>query len=300
MSVNPIWLHTFRTLIDVGHFTQTADKLYMTQPGVSQHIKKLEQHCGHMLIKRFNKSFELTEQGRLVYQYALQVAKDEEALLASLNFDNPHAGECQVACSGSLALLLYPKLLTLQQQYPELSIHLEAAPNQKILNDIERGSMDFGVVTYAPNSSQFHTKIIGSEPLCLILPKRYEGQTIDIEKLKACGVIMHPDALHYLALYFEQSGSQAFSLLRAEDLPTVGYVNQLSQILLPISQGIGFTVLPQSAIAGFAHPDQLYLHQPQRQVIETLYAVSKRNRTLPTRYQTLLPLLEHSLANKVN
>lgn len=296
MRLNPIWLHTFKTLIEVGHFTQTADKLHMTQPGVSQHIKKLEQSCGHMLIKRMNKSFELTEQGRLVYQYALQVASNEQVLLDSLSLDNLHAGECQISCSGSLALLLYPKLLTLQQQYPELSIHLEAAPNQKILEDIEQGSMAFGVVTYMPNSSQFNSTVIGSEPLRLILPKGFKGQSVSVEQLKEHGVIMHPDAQHYLSLYFEQCGDTELSTLNIEDLPTAGYVNQLSQILLPISQGIGFTVLPQSAIAGFAQPESLYLHQPEHPVIETLYAVSKRNRTLPKRYQTLFSLLQQSLS----
>ena len=36
--LNPVWLETFITLVDTGHFTQTAEKLHMTQPGVSQHI----------------------------------------------------------------------------------------------------------------------------------------------------------------------------------------------------------------------------------------------------------------------
>ncbi len=50
--INPLWLNTFRTLVKVGHFTQTAEKLYMTQPGVSQHIKKLEQACHCDLLSR--------------------------------------------------------------------------------------------------------------------------------------------------------------------------------------------------------------------------------------------------------
>ena len=45
----------------------------MTQPGVSQHINKLETACGHALILREKKRFDLTEQGRLVYQYARTV-----------------------------------------------------------------------------------------------------------------------------------------------------------------------------------------------------------------------------------
>ncbi|HIF9171131.1 TPA: LysR family transcriptional regulator [Photobacterium damselae] len=73
--LNPIWLKTFTTLIDTGHFTKTAQKLFMTQPGVSQHIKKLEEYCGYPLIIREKKSFELTEQGRLVYQYSQQLSQ---------------------------------------------------------------------------------------------------------------------------------------------------------------------------------------------------------------------------------
>ncbi|WP_260847496.1 LysR family transcriptional regulator [Shewanella algae] len=70
--INPNWLKTFKTLIDTGHFTKTADVLFMTQPGVSQQIRKLEESCGHALIRRINKTFEITEQGKLVYEYACQ------------------------------------------------------------------------------------------------------------------------------------------------------------------------------------------------------------------------------------
>ena len=53
--LNPNWLKTFVTLIDTGHFTKTAEKLFMTEPGVSQHISKLEKACGHALIHRDRK-----------------------------------------------------------------------------------------------------------------------------------------------------------------------------------------------------------------------------------------------------
>ncbi|EHH2535403.1 LysR family transcriptional regulator, partial [Vibrio parahaemolyticus] len=52
IMLNPIWLNTFKALVDVGHFTKTAELLHMTQPGVSQHINKLEAACGYPLIKR--------------------------------------------------------------------------------------------------------------------------------------------------------------------------------------------------------------------------------------------------------
>ena len=143
--LNPVWLHTFKTLVEVGHFTQTSEKLYMTQPGVSQHIKKLEQACQHPLIKRENKSFELTEQGRMVYAYALELEEKEKSLLEDLSFDDPHAGYCKLACSGALALMLFDPLLEKQKQHKGLSIHLEAAPNQSILNGVAEGRIDMGL-----------------------------------------------------------------------------------------------------------------------------------------------------------
>ncbi|GIU46875.1 LysR family transcriptional regulator [Shewanella sairae] len=293
--LNPTWLNTFKTLIDVGHFTQTAEKLYMTQPGVSQQIKKLEQACGHALIKRFNKTFEITEQGRQVYQYALEIAQHEAKLIESLSFDDPYSGQCRLSCSGSLALLYYPKFLKLQQQHPALSIHLEAAPNHKVLKDITEAAIDLGIVTHKPNTCEFNIEPLGCEYLCLILPKRFEGKHITAQALMECGVVKHPDSAHYLSLYFDQCGDQELAEINIDKLPTASYVNQLSQILLPVSQGIGFTVLPKSAFDSFIDKASLTLHQPNTAVAEQLYLVHKRNRQLPVRYKTLAQLLKENV-----
>jgi DNA-binding transcriptional LysR family regulator len=55
--------------------------------------------------------------------------------------------------------------LSLQQQHPDLSIHLEAAPNQRILNDLQSGNIDLGIVTHIPNSNFYHREFIGNEAL---------------------------------------------------------------------------------------------------------------------------------------
>lgn len=285
--LNPLWLNTFKTLIDLGHFTRTAEKLHMTQPGVSQQIQKLENACGHSLIKREKKSFELTEQGRQVYEYALKLAEDEANLIETLGFDNPYAGQCKLSCSGSLALQLYPALLSLQQQHPELSVQLEAAPNQKILHDLQSGKIDLGIVTHTPANTLYKSTVIGEETLCLVLPKNYENRELGPERLIECGLIDHPDAKHYLSLYFEHCGDKALIEINSDDLPKSGYINQVNQILLPVAKGLGFTVLPESAVKNFPQRDKLYIAKTAKQVKETLYLVQKRNRSLPSRYQTV-------------
>lgn len=159
--LKPIWLEMFITLVDTGHFTQTAEKLYMTQPGVSQHINKLEEACGHTLIKREKKSFVITEQGRLVYNYTKGLIRGEIFPFEQLSFDDPLSGKCSIACSGLVALLLCPKLLKLQNQYPNIRINIKAAPNHQILSDIKNGHVDQEIVTDIPNESFFDFEELG-------------------------------------------------------------------------------------------------------------------------------------------
>lgn len=288
--LNPLWLRTFVTLVEVGHFTRTAEKLHMTQPGVSQQIRKLEAAVGYPLLRRENRGVELTEQGRMLYDYALEQREEEARLLESLGFDDPHAGVCKLACSGAQALLLYPQLLSLQQRYPGLKIHLEAAPNRKIMDDLDAGRVDLGILTQLPGSL-FHSEVLGEEALCLLLPRGRAQEPITAERLLACGLVDHPDALHYLALYCSLCGDPALAGIDLDRIPRTGYINQISQILLPVARGQGFTVLPASALESFPERDKIHIAQTPTPVRETLYLVHKRNRQLPQRYEGIRALL---------
>ena len=312
--LNPIWLNTFVTLVETEHFTQTAERLYMTQPGVSQHVQKLEQACGHQLLKREKKSFSITEQGQQVYQYAKELAEREQRLLTHLSFDDPYAGACSFASSGAVALLLYPKLLSLQEEHPQLSFSLKAAPNQQILNDIKAGVVDQGIVTDIPNKAFYDFHEIGKEELCLVLHSRYSFNESNLEcsretannrtgeingelGLEQLGLIDHPDAKQYLTLYIEQSQDSRLAQLDLSKLPTKGFVNQISQILEPVARGLGFTVLPRSAVDSYHSPERLFVLETPNLVQETLYLVRKKNRELPERYRQLNKMIEELLTS---
>lgn len=294
--LNPIWLGTFKALVEIGHFTHTARKLNMTQPGVSQHIKKLEQACGYPLIRRQKKSFEITRQGTLLYEYIRSHQRRERLLLEQMGADDPFRGDCRLSCSGSLAILLYPGLLALQARHPELVIHLEAAPNTRILAEITAGSVDIGIVTQRPSSLNYHAEIIGEEILSLVIPKTSVTQNVSLpEKLRQLGLIRHPDIDHYLNLYLNHSEDAILKEINIDDLPTRGYVNQIHQILLPVSKGIGFTVIPQSTIDNFFATDSLSVVENESIVRETLYLVYRKNRDLPARFDTIISCIKHRL-----
>mgnify|MGYP005994338707 CR=1 FL=1 len=73
--VNPVFLRSFCTLVETGHFTRTAERLFMTQSGVSQHIHKLESQLATPLLIRQGKQFTLTEAGERLYRESLSILK---------------------------------------------------------------------------------------------------------------------------------------------------------------------------------------------------------------------------------
>ena len=290
--LNPLWLSTFRSVVETRNFTETAKQLFMTQPGVSQHIRKLEQACDCQLLDRRDRSLELTHQGEAVYRYALQLQQKEQQLLSSLQADDPYRGDIVCACSGSQALTLYPQLLTVQQQHPLLNIHLEVAPNHSILSGILDARIDFGIVTHFNDDHRYQADVLAAEELCLLLPANNEKQPLNLATLQQLGLIDHPDAYHYLSLYFSGCGEADLQTIAADSLPKRGHINQLSQILLPVSQGIRFTVLPRSAVEAFPEKNKLQIYQPRIAVNQPRHLLKKRHRQLPARSQRLYGLIQ--------
>ncbi|WP_413700158.1 LysR family transcriptional regulator substrate-binding protein [Psychromonas sp. KJ10-10] len=190
--------------------------------------------------------------------------------------------------SGPMALHIYPQLLAIQKQYSQLTFHIEATPKKRILEGVQSGLFDLGIVTDKPSEHLFNSENCGTEVLALILPKSLENKPLTPELLMECGLISHPDALYYLSLYFSHCNEPGLDKINPEKVPSAGYINQLSQILVPISQGIGFTVLPQSALNAFALPELLHVHQANTIVSEPLYLVHKKGRELASRYQRVL------------
>ena len=299
--INPIWLDTFITLVETGNFTRTAEQRFMTQPGVSQHLKKLEEACQCELVVRLGKGIQLTEQGQRVYQYAKEQQEKEQDFIASLKFDAPFEGKCVVACSGAIAQRIYPALLALQKQHNGLNIYVEVAPRRTILSGIANNTLELGIVTNQPESEDIHSEYLGEEALGLILPRglhdakdisptethKTEDANALKDVIKHLGLINHPDAMHYLQRYFNDCGEPELAKVNPNKLPHAGYINQLSQILLPVSEGLGYTVLPTSTLDFVSFADKLTVYEAKNEVTEPLYSVQTPHSALPARYQAV-------------
>ena len=137
----------------------------MTQPGVSQHLRKLEEQLGQSLIAQEGKSFTLTPAGEAVRDLGLSRRAEERQLRDTIMADDPDVGEVRIACSGSFAQLLYPRFLSLMKGAPRLLIHLEAAPQDTVVSGVLDGRFDLGIVGQDTGHPRLNAQSIGHEEL---------------------------------------------------------------------------------------------------------------------------------------
>lgn len=270
--INLVWLKTFCTLADVGHFTQTAGMLFMTQSGVSQHIKKLEIQLDTLLLTREGKSFSLTDAGIKLREKGQDLLKTSDDIEQSIKQDDPLIGTIKIATPGSVGLKLYPYMLDIQQRYPSLVIDYIFAPNKSIEQDLIERKIDLGIVTELSLSPQLLNERIAIEPLVLVTSKNIKN--ISWQTLTSLGFISHPDSEHHA----QQLLSKNFlEFEHTNQFEHKGFSNQISLILEPVSRELGFTVLPLHAVNAFPKQDSIKIHTLKSPVNETLYLCQNRH-----------------------
>ncbi len=288
--INPVWLRSFCTLVEVGHFTRTAERLHMTQSGVSQHVRKLEEQLELSLLMRQGKQFTLTDAGERLYREANVIVESLSDLERRVGADPAFEGVVRIMSPGSVGLTLYPHLLTLQQQHPGLVIDYRFAPNSDVERAIAEYRVDVGIMTKPASRDEVGFKPVGEEALLLVTPEGMEEPSW--EELMALGFIDHPDGAHHAGLLL---GANYSEFHHSNQFPSAGFSNQISLILEPVSRGLGFTVLPAYAIEAFQQPEKVQTHRLATPASETLFLSFRRNQPMPNRVSTVIDAMREGL-----
>jgi DNA-binding transcriptional LysR family regulator len=290
--INPVWLRSFCTLVEVGHFTRTAENLYMTQSGVSQHICKLEEYLGQPLLNREGKRFTLTAAGDRLYQEGQKLILSLSDLEQQVGLDPTHEGIVRVASPGSVGLKLYPHLLNLQKRYPKLVVEYQFAPNSDIEKLIAEHKVDVGIMTCLPTLNEVSLKPISKETLLLVTPSNIKEPSWD--QLLALGFIDHPDGAYHAGQLLSVNFSEFQS---SNQFKRSGFSNQINLILEPVGMGLGFTVLPSHAVSAFKDHDKVNVHSLTHNVSETLYIAMHRHKFKPNRVKIIIAEASDCLTN---
>ena len=147
MNIDLELYRIFYTVAKHKHMTKASEELHISQPAISQSIKKLEDQLGGTLFLRSNKGMELTEEGKMFYEYvkgALELINNAENEFTS--FKDLSKGEIKIGCSTTLTkLVLMDALKDFHLDYPNININITNDLTSKLINDLKLGKLDFVV-----------------------------------------------------------------------------------------------------------------------------------------------------------
>ena len=145
MNIDLELYRVFYTVAKYKHMTKASEELHISQPAISQSIKKLEDSLGGTLFLRSNKGMELTEEGKMFYQYvkgALELIHNAENEFTS--FKDLTKGEINIGCSTTLTkLILIDVLKKFHTDYPNININIINDLTSNLINDLKLGKLDF-------------------------------------------------------------------------------------------------------------------------------------------------------------
>lgn len=127
------------------HMTRASEELHISQPAISQSIKKLEEQLDGTLFIRSNKGMELTSEGKMFYDYvkgALELINNAENEFTS--FKDLSKGEVKIGASTTLTkIILMDALKNFHKDYPNIEINITNDLTSNLLIDLNKGKLDF-------------------------------------------------------------------------------------------------------------------------------------------------------------
>lgn len=141
-------LRTFVTLAEVKNFTKTAERLLMSQPSVSLHIKNLEKEFQTELFIRSPKILKITPSGELFLERAKHIISIYEATKQDiLELHESVRGPLKIGASFTIGEYLLPSILVdLQKRYSELEIEITIGNTEEIAGLVQQVQVDIGLI----------------------------------------------------------------------------------------------------------------------------------------------------------
>lgn len=145
MNIDLELYRVFYVVAKNKHMTKASEELHISQPAISQSIKKLEETLGGTLFLRSNKGMELTSEGKMFYDYvkrALELINNAENEFTS--FKDLSKGEIKIGASTTITkIVLMNAIKNFHRDYPGISINITNDLTSNLIIDLQKGKLDF-------------------------------------------------------------------------------------------------------------------------------------------------------------
>jgi LysR family transcriptional regulator, low CO2-responsive transcriptional regulator len=165
-------LEGFLEVAKVRNFSRAASTLYRTQPTLSQQIQRLEKEFGGKLFYRDLKMVRLTPAGATLFRYAQKLLElRAEALDAIEQMKSHPRGSLRIGTNDATCLYVLPNALAgFRRLYPLVQVSIHRNFSHKILEKVQEGSVEMGIVSLPRRLKGLEVVRIFSAELKVLMP----------------------------------------------------------------------------------------------------------------------------------
>lgn len=250
-------LKAFHAVAVHGGFSRAAEALTLTQPAVSDHVRKLEESYGVQLFTRSAQGVALTSMGRKLFAIAERQFEAESEALELLQRGRT-LEEGQITIGADAAVHILPQLARFRVRHPRLAVKLVTGNSAQLLKRLADFSIDVAVTAERPADPSLLARRLRCDRLAAVVQRSSR-----LAKLKR----IEFKALVRLPLILREEGSMTRSLLLEEaakrQLPLADTIEIESREAAreAAAQGLGLAIMsegelvPDGRLAVLAIPD---------------------------------------------
>jgi len=229
------------------HFGRAAEFCGVSQPTLSEQIRKLESILGFALFERTKRNVEPTVRGAAVLMQADALLAGARQLLEDARRSSePLTGELRLGVIATLGPYYMPSVIALgRERFPRLALRLRESTTEALLASLRGGELDAILVALPVPMAGLVAETLFFEPFRLACPSDHELATrsrVDLRDLQHGPLLLMEDG-HCLR-------DQTLALCNARALPNQSrHASSLEMLRHMIAAGEGVSVIPLLAAA---------------------------------------------------
>lgn len=242
-------LEAFVKITENGSFSKAAKELFLTQPTISAHISSLEKELDARLFVRNTKEVRLSEDGKVLYEYAKQMNELEQTIKETFALRSERDGNMiTIAASSIPAQYLVPDILVrFNELYPNQQFRIWETDSAKVVEQVANHTADVGFTgTVFEKKSCIYIPFYRDE-LVIITPNTEKYKNIDNADLKWI-------EQEWLIMREEGSGTRREAERRLQEngielknIQIVGSMDNQEMIKRSVHNGVGISIISRLA-----------------------------------------------------
>lgn len=276
----------FLAVCDQGSITHAAQLTYVSQPSLTQAIKKLEDEMGGALFTRTRSGCELTPLGRMVEANLRKIYRDLQATKAeAIRFTRLNTVPLRIGLMTTIgAQRLSPCLAWYQQEYPNIELELIVDSEAELLKQLGSGLLD--LVISAPAHipvAPYQSTLLYEERYVVAFSPSHRFNQLQKVDLKAMQSEPYLDRLNCelredLKCICQKEEINLYAAYRS---------NSEEWILQMVKAGIGVALMPEYTLPKQA-TDISYRYLSEPEISRQVYAIHTHQTAAKPELQALL------------